>query len=393
MFWGQNGQVSIETFLTEYWQRKPLLIRNALPGFEDFITPEELAGLACDEDVESRLVFSTNNQYQVKHGPFREREFTFLSEQDWTLLVQSLDLWCPEVSQLKSLVNFLPEWRIDDIMLSYAVANGGVGPHFDYYDVFLVQGLGTRHWSVGEFCDSHTPVETDSGQKILSHFEATEEWTVETGDILYIPAGYSHYGSAVNPSLCYSIGFRAPSLADTMLDFSQHLADDMTEDQRYRDSESFSSPNPGEITPQSLTSLKQALVEAMNNESELQAWFGQYMTEPRIPELIVPNIPQMDSASMLKLLQETTAIAVLPCSRLAWSSCNGLFRFFADGASVSVENPGALLLQLNSLLHAREFDQPIDVDEAMIKDEQTLSLLTFLYNRGSIELLRELIDD
>lgn len=135
---------SAQRFLRRHWQRKPLLLRQAFPGFRDPLSPEELAGLACEQEVESRLVFTEPATWRLRQGPFAETDFTSLPERDWTLLVQAVDHWVPEVKALLQSVPFLPSWRVDDVMVSYATPGGGVGPHFDYYDVFLVQGQGSR---------------------------------------------------------------------------------------------------------------------------------------------------------------------------------------------------------------------------------------------------------
>ena len=139
-----TGSMSAATFLARYWQQRPLLIKNAFPAFVDPISPEELAGLACEDEVDARLVFTRKKTWELKSGPFGERDFTSLPDSNWTLLVQAVDQWVPGVRHLLDSVPFIPNWRVDDVMISYATPNGGVGPHFDYYDVFLVQGQGSR---------------------------------------------------------------------------------------------------------------------------------------------------------------------------------------------------------------------------------------------------------
>src|SRR3990167_5289063 len=155
-----NGKLTPEQFLKRYWQREPVLLQQALPGFRDPITPEELAGLALEDEIEARLVFTKGKDWTLKPGPFQEKDFTSLAERNWTLLVQSVDQWVPAVKQLLQSVPFIPSWRVDDVMISYATQGGGVGPHFDYYDVFLVQGQGSRQWRIGQHCSAADELRT-----------------------------------------------------------------------------------------------------------------------------------------------------------------------------------------------------------------------------------------
>ena len=190
------GDLSADAFLQRYWQKKPLLIRNALANYQSPISADELAGLALESEVESRLVETHGMDWSLKHGPFNEDDFLGLPEQDWTLLVQGVDLWVPEVQALLSKFAFLPPWRVDDVMVSFACPGGSVGPHFDQYDVFLLQVEGQRRWQIGGECSSNTPLRDDSPLRILKEFEAEEEWLLEPGDMLYLPPGVAHWGVA-----------------------------------------------------------------------------------------------------------------------------------------------------------------------------------------------------
>ena len=176
------GDLSPEEFLRDYWQKKPLLIRNAIPDFEPPIDGNELAGLSLETEVESRLVVGT--EWQLENGPFTEQRFQTLPSSHWTLLVQAVDLWVPEVAALLREFAFLPPWRLDDIMVSYAQDGGSVGPHFDYYDVFLLQGAGQRRWQIGQACAASSPLLENTDLKILSQFRPTDEWVLNCGDML-----------------------------------------------------------------------------------------------------------------------------------------------------------------------------------------------------------------
>ena len=279
--------ISVDEFLSEYWQKKPLLIPNAFPNFESPLSPDELAGLALEEDIESRIVIEQGQSgpWELQTGPFEETVFTHLPESHWSLLVQAVDLWIPEVKVLLQKFDFLPPWRLDDIMVSYASIGGSVGPHFDYYDVFLLQGLGQRHWQIGQNCDHNSPRLSGTPLRILSDFKCSQEWTLNSGDMLYLPPQLSHWGIAENDCLTYSIGFRSPSLADMLGDLATEL---MTQDHPayFRDPKLASSMANEAIHPSFIQQLKSLLGELLDDESLLEEWFARYMTAPKYPELV-----------------------------------------------------------------------------------------------------------
>src|SRR3990170_7562789 len=208
----QFDDFDIAGFLTDFWQKRPLLIRSPWRAWNNPLAPDELAGLACESDVESRLVTQLPDTWELEHGPLSGTRFAQLGKQPWTLLVQAVDHHVPAVAALLEPFRFIPNWRIDDVMVSYAVEGGGVGPHFDQYDVFLVQGLGRRRWQLGRLCDHATELLPHDDLRLLASFEPTDEWILEPGDILYVPPRVAHNGIAVSDDcMTYSIGFRAPS--------------------------------------------------------------------------------------------------------------------------------------------------------------------------------------
>ena len=278
------GDLSTDVFLQRYWQQKPLLIRNALTNYRSPISPDELAGLALESEVESRLVESQGMDWTLKHGPFTEEDFLGLSEQDWTLLVQGVNLWVPEVQALLSQFAFLPPWRLDDVMVSFACPGGSVGPHFDQYDVFLLQVEGQRRWQIGGQCSSKTPMRDDSPLRILKEFEAEEEWLLDPGDMLYLPPGVAHWGVAETECLTYSIGFRSPSIADMLGDLSVEL---LTQgyDAHYRDPALTSAMASSNIDQAFIDQAKQQLWQAINDDDLISDWFARFMTATKYPEL------------------------------------------------------------------------------------------------------------
>ena len=278
------GHTDAHEFLQEYWQQKPLLIRQALPGYISPISSKELAGLALEEEVESRLVAGRGNNWSLRHGPFTEQDFLNLPEQDWTLLVQAVDLWVPQVQQLQDRFEFLPRWRMDDVMVSFACPGGSVGPHFDQYDVFLLQVEGTRRWQIGGHCDGNTPLKLDCPMRLLESFTSQQEWLLEPGDMLYLPPGIAHWGVAESECLTYSIGFRSPSIADLLGDLSVELIA-QGYDAHYRDppiSQALAGPD---IAQEFVTQAKQQLWRAIDNDDLIGDWFARFMTAPKYPEL------------------------------------------------------------------------------------------------------------
>jgi 50S ribosomal protein L16 3-hydroxylase len=279
--------IDAEQFLRDYWQRKPLLIRQGLPGFHSPLDGDELAGLALEEDVESRIVMEQgfDGPWELHHGPFGEADFRRLPDDSpWTLLVQAVDLWLPEVRALIDEFDFLPRWRIDDIMVSYANDRGGVGPHFDHYDVFLVQGSGKRRWQVGPSCDETSPLLEGTPLKILADFQATAEYILEPGDILYLPPRVAHLGEAVGECMTYSVGFRAPTGTEMLSDLATELAS-RDIDLDYRDPPLTPDMASDTIDPAFIREARKVLYRILDDETLLGEWFASYMTAPRYPDL------------------------------------------------------------------------------------------------------------
>jgi len=301
-------------FLQNVWQKKPLVIRQ---GFQqaDWLEPDDLAGLACEEGVESRIILQKENAWQVEHGPFPETRFSSLPERDWTLLVQAVDQWVPEVADILKGFKFLPAWRVDDVMVSYAPVGGTVSQHFDFYDVFLIQGEGSRSWQIGQVCDSNSRLLPDTPVKILQEFEMTMEVTLLPGDILYIPARFAHYGVSVEDSLTYSVGFRAPSVRDMVDGISTAALECLSDEQRYQDSPLSLQAATGEIPASAIEQVRQLLLSAVNDPGLIRDWLGAYVTEPKYPEA---ERVQGDIEGFLERLDEGDVLIRAPGSRFAY---------------------------------------------------------------------------
>lgn len=276
------GALSPNQFLSDHWQHRPLLVRDALPAYRSPISPDELAGLALDADVESRLVLEHGNAgpWELRHGPFKDSDFLALPKRDWTLLVQAVDLWVPEVKELLQRFNFLPPWRFDDVMVSYAVPGGSVGPHFDQYDVFLLQVEGERRWEIAELLDGEAQLLPQTDLRILQHFEATHQWTLSPGDMLYLPPRVSHWGVALTECLTYSIGFRSPTVSELLDDLAVEVLA-QNHELHYCDPPLTSAMASEEITPEFVKQAKDLLLRALDDDELLADWFARFMTAPK----------------------------------------------------------------------------------------------------------------
>jgi 50S ribosomal protein L16 3-hydroxylase len=333
------SKLSAATFLRDYWQKKPLLIPAAFANFIDPISPEELAGLACEEDVDARLVFTRKDTWKLKTGPFNETDFTALPSRNWTLLVQATDQWVPEIKAMLDSVSFIPNWRIDDVMVSYATPNGGVGPHFDYYDVFLVQGQGSRIWKTGQRCTTKDVNRTSSGLKLLAEFHTEQEWLLQPGDVLYVPPGVAHWGVSRDNSLCYSLGFRAPSLSEMIIDYSDACSDRLPEDQRYTDPGLKPAVRKGEMDNTSLQTMQRMLQAALNDKQEMHLWFGRHMTQAKHPDVFY------SPDSLPNLREHNLLLSAHPASRFAWQQHGDEIFLFANGELIK-QPVSPLLLKL-----------------------------------------------
>ena len=373
------GGITAREFLRDYWQKKPLLIRQAIPDFESPIDADELAGLALEEEVESRLVIEHGERpWELRRGPFAEDAFSTLPEREWTLLVQAVDQFVPEVAELLEHFRFLPSWRIDDVMISFAAPGGSVGPHFDNYDVFLLQAQGKRNWKIGQMCNSESPLLQHADLRILAEFEESAEWVLEPGDMLYLPPRLAHFGIAEDNCMTYSVGFRAPSAAEVLTHFTDFLSQYLTDEERYTDADAQPVSDPHQIQGDALDRLKGLLAEHMSDERMLLTWFGQFMTEPRYPELVAGE--ELGEEDFINSLQDGAILVRNPSARLAWSEVDDDVLLFASGQSRYL--PGKLreLLKLvcsADALHSENLGE-------WLADEDGRDLLCELVKQGSL---------
>lgn len=289
------GDLSPVIFMKRHWQKKPLLIRQAFPGFQPLLDRATLFELAAREGVESRLVIQQNKTpkkgssgakgsagWLLKHGPFARRALPPLNQPGWSLLVQGVDLHCDAAHDLLNRFRFVPDARLDDLMISYATDSGGVGPHFDSYDVFLLQALGTRRWRIGR--QKNPELQEGVPLKILTNFEPELTYDLEPGDMLYLPPGYAHDGVAVGECMTYSIGFRVPKRSEVAQELLQRLAEDAPDlvgDALYRDAGQAAVDSPGQIPSGLFDFARDALQAALQDPKVMERALGEYLTEPK----------------------------------------------------------------------------------------------------------------
>lgn len=273
------GGLTPRQFLRGHWQKQPLLIRNAFPRFKDLLTRAQLFELAGRDDAQARLVIQKRNGWEVVHGPLAAKNAGKLPGRNWTLLVQGINHFLPQAQRLMLQFNFVPYARLDDVMASYAPPGGGVGPHFDSYDVFLLQGSGRRRWQISAQKDLR--LLPDAPLKILKNFKFEQEWVLETGDMLYLPPQCAHHGVALDECMTYSIGFRSPSTQELATRFLAYLEEHLDLDGFYRDPDLAPQPRPAQINEAMLHQAARMLKEINWNTQDIGRFLGQYLTEPK----------------------------------------------------------------------------------------------------------------
>ena len=290
------GGITPAQFLAEYWQKKPLLIKQAISNFTGLLSPEELAGLACEDDVQSRIVQQKGGKWLLKNGPFDDVDFSKLPKKDWSLLVQSVNHYLPEATALLQQFDFIPHARLDDLMVSYAPDGGGVGPHFDSYDVFLLQGQGKRLWRISEQTD--LTLVDGAPLRILKNFDTTQEWLLEAGDMLYLPPQLAHWGIAVSKGvedcMTYSIGFRAPKNQELASEFLGFMQDKLAQEHlqltgMYQDTDLALQNHPAEISNSMISKVSDSLKKIIWSDNDVAQFLGIYLSDPKADVIFEAN--------------------------------------------------------------------------------------------------------
>lgn len=365
--------LDIAQFLSEYWQKKPLLIKKAFPQFEDPISADELAGLACEEEISSRIVVTKDNDWEVVQGPFED--YDSYGETHWQLLVQAVNHWYPDSQPLVEALRFLPDWRFDDLMASFATPSGGVGPHVDNYDVFIIQGEGERRWTVGD----NTPQQRRGGNPnspLVEDFTPIIDVVLEKGDMLYIPPGFPHCGETLTVAMSYSIGFRAPSQQELVSEVADYLLDNNLGQQRFTSQTEPSSA--GIVSQDHQVGIMSLLSQLSQDPNSYQIVLGKLLSQNRF-EL---DLCEGEEAYSIEDLQDAFAqgagvnrIGGLKVLRLENDATP---RLFINGDVHELLNtPADVIAQLsdNVSLNANEATE-------ICKHEEVQALLLKLINQG-----------
>jgi len=378
------GGLTAQDFLREYWQKKPLVIRQAFPGFECPVSADELAGLACEEAVESRIIIENDSgkPWQLHNGPFAPERFETLPETHWTLLVQGLDHWVPDIADLLENFRFIPNWRLDDIMASYAPRGGSVGPHYDQYDVFLLQAHGKREWTFGGHCDHTSPRVDGTPLRILSSWEGEETVVLEPGDMLYLPPGVGHHGVALDDCITLSVGFRAPSIDDILTGFTDFLCSQSDASDHLTDPDLQVQDNPGTISPEVIDHLAGIIRARLTDRRQLAFWFGQYATAPKSMDIVAPADEPITADDLQAWVADGAQVRWNEGSRFAYYILEGETALFVDGERYLLRGDAQELAPL--LCEGARPD--MDRLAALLDDEALRGLLANLFNQGSLYL-------
>ena len=395
-----------QLFLNEYWQKKPLLIKGGLSDWHNPITADELAGLSLDDDIESRLILSRpnhqqliNSQWSLEHGPFSEQRFGALEEKNWTLLVQAVDHYVPEVAHLLTYFGFIPGWQVDDVMVSYATQGGGVGPHFDRYDVFLVQGQGQREWQIGQRCNKQTQLQNDQALTLLTEFNVIETYELSAGDILYVPPYVAHWGTGLdNSCMTYSVGFRSPSQAEILDDYTAFIQQQLSEDERFRDT-AVNGSGFGAIDKQTIDNIALMINEKLSDKKQLQQWFGRWASRTKyidaIDEQVAVSEFIVESDAVINTIDFTNNEINIyrdTASRFYYMDAdtekNSPLMFFVNGRQIDLDSRAE---ELEASIKRICNQQPLTVEDLQpwLGSDKTYMLLAELLENGELYCVHE----
>lgn len=368
------GKLLPGDFLNDYWQKKPLVIRQAFAGFHSPVTAEELAGLACEEGVESRLVIEKDGQYpwQVIHGPMDEGIFAELPESHWTLLVNDVEKYLPALASVMDQFRFVPEWRVDDLMISFAPYGGSVGPHMDQYDVFILQAQGHRRWQVHQQPVTDDNLVEGADLRVQKDFDAEQEWLLGPGDMIYIPPGVSHFGVATDDCISFSIGFRAPAHSEMLGSFTDFISKDLTADMTFKDGSLVTQLHANEITAEALDNVRRILSGYLTaDHPALMRWFGCFVSDTKA-DIEIDTPPSCGSLD--DLLIRHSRLLRHPASRFAFMRQDQAAVLFIDGQDYDVSLGFAM-----ALCDSREVDISAMAPWLAVREAE---LIMELYNAG-----------
>lgn len=379
------------SFLRDYWQKKPMVIRHALPGFINPLSPDELAGLALEEEIESRLVSETPETapyWHLKRGPFQDRDFSQLPQSHWTLLVQGVDRFIPEVAAALNHFDFIPQWRVDDVMISYAAAQGSVGPHYDNYDVFLYQAKGARKWFLtSKNCHPENYL-SGLDLRIMKDFDVEEEFLLEEGDMLYLPAHVGHYGIAADGDcMTWSFGYRSYQSLELLDSFADYLTEQSIAPTLYQDPDWTTLKGAGEIPMTAVSKAKEALARLLDDEHRLTSWFGCFATQldQQAEQLLPMPLTEeelVDEQTFINQLTDSNGLERNPVCRFAYTETKGSVALFINGCEWELGESAGELAKL--IANSRELS--IEELKPYLNDSANQKLLYDLWRLLWLEL-------
>jgi 50S ribosomal protein L16 3-hydroxylase len=375
------GNISTEVFLSNYWQKQPCLIRNAFNNFQPILDRENLFQLAGQDNIESRLVIEKDGEYpwQVLHGPLDDLDSNALPESHWTLLVQGVNYHVMAAAELIRKFNFIPNWRVDDLMVSYAVPGGSVGPHLDSYDVFLLQATGSRTWQINTNPHDTNDFVPDLDLRIIGDFKATQSWQLDPGDMLYLPPGVAHHGIAVDECMTYSIGFHAPDSKELLSYFAEDYQTTARHD-LYTDAKLQAQQHPREITEHTIDTLHDLLQSSLNDQEDVKCWLGKYLT--RLPDVYFNDNDENntdDAETLFKIVKDKQEVQLSAACRTAFIKNETDYFLFLNGSQFTLP-PSCLELLYDMTERAVIRDKIVQ----KINKQDLLELFTFLTGNGLI---------
>ncbi|MEO4207336.1 MULTISPECIES: cupin domain-containing protein [Acinetobacter] len=375
------GGITAEQFLAEYWQKKPLLVRNGLPEIIGLLQPQDVQELALEEHASARLIRQKDknpNEWHVKSSPLTKGDFQKLPKL-WSILVQAVDHYSFDLSELWKKFPFIPQWRRDDIMVSYAPKGGSVGKHFDFYDVFLVQGHGHRRWQLGQMCDVNTAFAPNQPLKLLPEIDVQFDEVLAPGDLLYVPPGMAHYGVAEDDCLTFSFGFRMPNVAGMMERISDQFSANTLLQNPVIDIARKQMSQIGEINSTELSYLKDLVLAQLQDSAALDAAIMSYMSEPKYPDNI-PEPDEIEADDLQEILHEGYEVLLEPASRLLYTESDGVLSFWGNGEALCIAETFAPKLKAIADGESLAFDN--DFNELEI-----LENVVYLLNESILMLL------
>jgi 50S ribosomal protein L16 3-hydroxylase len=379
---GVFGSISNESFLQEHWQQKPLCARGAFETPELSFDAGELAGIVLDTEAPARLVIEHGEKpWQLKPGPFEESDFTSLPKTNWTLLINDIETYLPELQAYLQAFRFIPDWRIDDLMISFASDKGSVGAHVDDYDVFLIQLEGKRHWSIDDNPDFDDTALDGPELKILKNFKPSQQWTLEPGDMLYLPPNMPHHGVADGECMTLSVGFRAPASGELIQAWLDDIGETDAFKKRFSDAKRNTQSNPGEIKQDDLTALRKILLEGIEKSTgELDTWLGKYLTEGKRPD---PKLVESMEDQLVEELLADHDYQRFPGMRIAYTLTGQSLALFVGGAEYSLD---ASKLEAIQYL-CNELEYSADALASVCRDDDIRALINTLIKNNNIVLM------